>query len=110
MLVDPKRTGVKATIIPWTEPPMDLIDHKWHGPLGAFIQSDRLNPTCWSLCCPGCSQLSGTKPGALWTATKGSFQDVSTLTLRPSIAMGCCGWHGYLNNGVFELELKDGNS
>lgn len=60
------------------------------------------------LACPGCGKVSGMtvgdpKPdngnGATWLMT-GDFPN--GLTLQPSInCVGCCGWHGYLTNGVF---------
>lgn len=62
--------------------------------------------------CPGCGRTGAIraahpKPdngnGATWDITGGSLDDVTTLTLNPSInCVGCCGWHGYLRNGVFE--------
>lgn len=101
--VDPKRTGVKASVIAWTEPPMYLVDHRWYGPIGAFIQRNLANEANnWILCCPGCGQLGSPRHGATWQCTQGSFDDVAALTLSPSIATGCCGWHGYLKNGTFE--------
>lgn len=99
---NPKRTGVKASMISWTEPPLELIDDKWHGPFGAFIDRVGTDASNWLLACPGCGELGSPKTGAKWTIKSGSFADVSTLTLNPSIAKGCCGWHGYLHNGVFE--------
>jgi hypothetical protein len=100
--VDPKRTGVKATMIAWTEPPIEMIDGLWHGPPGAFLDRHGTDPDHWLLCCPGCGQVGAPRDGAHWTATAGSFADVTTLTLSPSILKSCCGWHGYLRNGVFE--------
>ncbi len=62
--------------------------------------------------CPGCGRSGAIraahpKPpngsGATWDITGGSLDDITTLTLSPSInCVGCCGWHGYLKNGVFE--------
>ncbi len=102
MTADPKRTGIKASLVAWTEPPMELISDKWHGPLGAFVDKVGIGPSSWILCCPGCGQMGSPNTGATWQATGGSFEDVTTLTLNPSIAKNCCGWHGYLRNGVFE--------
>lgn len=105
---DPKRTGVKASLIPWNSPPMECPDGRWFGPPGAFMDLVDIGlPNKWVLCCPGCGELGSPRKGASWTATKGSFADVTTLTLRPSIAKSCCGWHGYLNSGVFELQPRD---
>lgn len=97
--VDPKRTGVKASRINWDEPPLYLVDGRWYGPPGSIIVR---GGGTFLLACPGCSQIGAGKDGAKWTPTEGSFEDVTTLTLSPSIAKGCCGWHGYLRNGVFE--------
>lgn len=91
---------IAASMIPWEEPPMELVNDKWYGPRGAFIQGTTL--AHWNLCCPGCGALGGPKDGAVWTITSGSFDDVTTLSLNPSIAKSCCGWHGYLRNGHFE--------
>jgi hypothetical protein len=105
--IDKMRSGVKATMIPWTEPPLYLENSKWHGPPGAFLTREGTGPSSWLLCCPGCGEAGSPRTGAVWTATKGSFDDVSGLTLRPSIQKNCCGWHGYLNSGVFELQMRD---
>ena len=101
--VDPHRSGVKATMIPWTEPPVELIDDRWHGPLGAYLERSGTDPDHWLLACPGCGEIGSPRDGAHWTAVKGSFADVTTLTLMPSIAKSCCSWHGYLVSGVFVL-------
>ena len=101
MDVDPKRTGVKAQRIKWQEPPMYLENDRWHGPLGAMIAGDR-GDGLGLICCPGCGEVGAARDGAKWRATSGSHDDVTTLTLEPSIQKSCCGWHGYLRNGVFE--------
>lgn len=105
IVIDPKRSGVKASRIPWTVPPMFLVPGlggRWHGPPGAFISTVAGKEDHWTLCCPGCGELGSPKDGAKWTVTAGSWIDVTTMTLVPSIAKSCCGWHGYLRNGVFE--------
>ncbi len=59
--------------------------------------------------CPGCGRLGSIrathpKPSVSpsWDITAGSLDDITTLTLTPSIhCQGCCGWHGYLTNGEF---------
>jgi hypothetical protein len=99
---DPKRTGVKASMIQYTEPPIYYDGNRLCGPPGAFINRMEQNLSHWILCCPGCGEAGSPRDGHAWTATQGSFDDVSTLTLSPSIAKSCCGWHGYLRNGVFE--------
>jgi hypothetical protein len=98
---DKQRTGIKASMIPWNEPPLYIDKGLWFGPPGAFIENT--NPDNWRLCCPGCGQVGSPRDGAKWTVESGSWADVTTLTLFPSIAKSCCGWHGYLKNGVFEV-------
>ena len=100
--VDPKRTGVKASLVPYGEPNTYYVNDRLHGPPGAFLDSVGIGVNNWILCCPGCGEAGSPRDGASWQATHGSFSDVTTLTLVPSIAKSCCGWHGYLNNGVFE--------
>lgn len=100
---DPKRTGVKAVASDWTEPPMELIDDKWHAPPGTMIRrGDNGAFAGFLIACPGCGQIGGARDGAKWDVVSGSVEDVTTLSLSPSILKGCCGWHGYLRNGVFE--------
>jgi hypothetical protein len=60
--------------------------------------------------CPGCGRFGGISCGnpkptqsPSWNIEQGTLDDVTSLTLSPSInCVGCCGWHGYLRNGVFE--------
>lgn len=101
--VDPKRTGVPATRITWTEPPVVLYDGRWYGPPGAMIpRVDHASGLNFLICCPGCGQLGTARDGAKWRVVAGTEEDVSTLTVEPSILKNCCGWHGYLRHGVFE--------
>lgn len=102
--IDPKRTGVKASMIPVTFPPCYYSDkNRLCGPPGAYLSRDDTGPNNWVLCCPGCGEAGGPREGAKWQCTQGSFADVTTLTLSPSILCGgCCGWHGYLKAGTFE--------
>lgn len=100
--VDPKRTGVKAARSDWTEPPLECIDGRWYGPPGVMIPRADDHGIQHLICCPGCGQVGAPRDGARWTVTSGSLDDVTTLSLSPSILKNCCGWHGYLRNGVFE--------
>ncbi len=95
--VDPKRTGVRAKLI---------ADFEFDAEPGQCLRNgDRL-----MFACPGCGQWGGVsagtpKPaqGPSWQIVAGTLDDPATLTLAPSInCIGCCGWHGYLKNGVFE--------
>lgn len=100
--VDPKRTGVKAT-------QQDEWPDDCNYQPGAFY---RLKNSTGRLqfACPGCGQLGSIRAGnpkpaetPSWDIVSGTVDDVTTLTLSPSInCVGCCGWHGYLKNGVFE--------
>lgn len=59
--------------------------------------------------CPGCGRVSAIRVGnpkpvesPSWGIEGGSLDDVTKLTLRPSMnCTPCCGWHGYLTDGVF---------
>ena len=54
--------------------------------------------------CPGCgaeSWLPVAPESGGWTLTAGEFATGVGLTLSPSILNRCCGWHGYLRDGVF---------
>ncbi len=106
--VDPKRTGVKAREVP----DMGRADERarFCGEPGDMVRAYRHNATdlLWgfNVACPGCGQFAAvpTFPteGARWEVTGGSVEDVTTLTLSPSILKDCCGWHGHLRAGVFE--------
>ena len=100
---DVTRTGVKASRIKMSDERCEFFDDKWHGPPGSMIrvEGDK-SGTGHIIACPGCGQFGSAREGARWTVQSGSLDDVTTLTLSPSIQKSCCGWHGYLRNGVFE--------
>lgn len=101
---DPRRNGVKAHFGEWTQPPLVCINGRWYGPPGLMIQ--RLDPDSgcnFIIACPGCGELGTARDGAKWQIVSGSEKDVTTLTLEPSILKNCCGWHGYLRNGIFDV-------
>lgn len=60
--------------------------------------------------CPGCGRFGAVTVGhpkptksPSWDIVSGSLEDVTTLTLHPSLnCVGCCKWHGWLRAGVFE--------
>ena len=98
-IAEQRDESVRATRIRWTEPPMYLVNDQWRGPPGAIIlQSDG----SFVLCCPGCGKAGSGRDGARWSVVSGSWDDVSTLSLSPSIQKSCCGWHGYLTLGRFD--------
>lgn len=98
--VDLQRT-VKAVYFDWKA--QDYPEYGEPGLAGKHSE-DHLQ-----FACPGCGRFgairvshpkSGDPPS--WDIMSGSLDDVTTLTLAPSIfCTGCCGWHGYLTAGVF---------
>lgn len=60
--------------------------------------------------CPGCGRFGSIVVSSpknpispSWDLVSGNLDDPKSLTIAPSInCVGCCGWHGYLRNGVFE--------
>lgn len=104
-VTDVKRT-VKATPFDWRA--LDYPDVAEPGQAMRLYPDDNL----LQFACPGCGRCGAIpaahpKPpngnGATWDLVGGTLDDVTTLTLSPSIhCVGCCGWHGYLRNGVFE--------
>ncbi len=98
IVVDPKRTNVKAVL---------LDKFKFHAKPGECqwdAESSRLE-----FACPGCGQWGSISCGhpkparsPSWDITAGSPEDPGSLTLSPSInCIGCCAWHGHLRNGLF---------
>ena len=101
--VDPKRT-VKARNV-------HVFEADGSAPNGIEEEPgvcQRTSPDRLMFCCPGCGLWGGVrathpKESSSWDIIAGSLDDVTTLTLAPSInCIGCCGWHGHLKNGVFE--------
>lgn len=99
-VIDAKRT-VPATPFNWKG-----NDYPDYGEPGA---GGRHAADCYVFACPGCGRFSGITVGhpkpaesPSWDVAAGSLDDVTSLTLMPSInCVGCCGWHGYLRGGVF---------
>lgn len=100
METDNKRTGVKAFVVsdqfsPGGEQP---------GACRYWKEAERL-----MFACPGCGlwgsvRIGNPKPTEKpsWDIVAGTTDDLTTLTLQPSIhCVGCCGWHGHLVKGVF---------
>lgn len=105
---NPTRTGVKAVLIP-DDPDTKWLDRKEPGLMYRTYRQDEKTIASFLIACPGCGEWGGVaigepqrEGGPVWQVTGGSVEDVTTLTLHPSIhCVGCCGWHGYLQNGVF---------
>lgn len=102
--VDPKRT-CKAIQAAHDDPVMQPGHYDFTEP----GKARRLDNDHLLFACPGCG-LTGaivatdpkSKDKPSWKIVGGSLDDVTTLTLDPSIdCIGCCRWHGYLKNGVF---------
>jgi hypothetical protein len=94
-VVDPKRT-VSARLVG---------EFKFDAEPGdCLLEGERL-----MFACPGCGLWGGVnvghpKPaqGPSWDVVKGNPADPAKLSLTPSIhCVGCCGWHGFLTEGVF---------
>lgn len=97
--VDPKRTGLRAT--PAVFVPEDGMLPEYAAP-GSF----EIRKGFVMLACPGCGRVSGMTAGYPKPGTSPSWElsgDPAAPTMAPSInCVGCCKWHGYLRNGVFE--------
>jgi hypothetical protein len=95
--------GIKAVKVEWASPPLECINGRWRGPPGAMTpRQDVDSGLHYVIACPGCGEIGTARDGAKWQVVSGNMDDVTTLTLTPSILKSCCGWHGYLRNGVFE--------
>lgn len=59
-----------------------------------------------AMACPGCGRLAQMRVGNPKPADSPSWLmtgNLPLITLQPSVnCVGCCGWHGYLRNGVYE--------
>lgn len=97
--IDPKRNGVKLQKI------NEWPDDDYCEPGLAINKYDNH----LSFACPGCGKfgsilvgLNKLEPNPSWKVESGTLDELN-LTLSPSIhCIGCCGWHGYLRNGIFE--------
>lgn len=111
--IDKNRT-VKATALPRDGEGWFMEDgtpgamHLQHiGDGGAFVEAGDpgIRHTILIFNCPGCGRFGSipvgrTKPpiGPSWEMSGEGL----ALTLKPSInCVGCCGWHGFLTDGVF---------
>lgn len=114
LTIDPKRTGVKAHLTTADKINVYGEGYDIRGEPGGMIPSvnDQGVIEGFSIACPGCGAWGGIRFVAdehfknPWRVTGGSVDDVTTLTVRNSILKHCCGWHGFLNCGVFELEAR----
>lgn len=108
--VDPKRTGVKARLVPTADQGERTDDGFLCGLPGDMVRTTNQDGSLYGflIACPGCGQYGGIalgdkdNPARNWRVTAGGPEDVTTLSVEPSILIHCCGWHGYLRNGVFE--------
>lgn len=103
-MTDPKRT-VKATRTDDAWPDGDRA-----APGAVFIDRDPTYKDHLLFACPGCGRMGSIRAdkqkhanGPSWQIVAGELTEPESLTLSPSInCVGCCGWHGFLKNGVFE--------
>lgn len=85
-------------------------EDEFASPGAVYVDRDETYKDHLLFACPGCGRMGGiraTSPknvgGQSWEIVGGTLVSPLTLTLSPSIhCVGCCGWHGYLRNGVFE--------
>jgi Family of unknown function (DUF6527) len=95
------------------------INKHWSDVGSQFAEPGQCFDTCENyLCfaCPGCGNIGNIKvgspkpePSPSWNIVAGSVADLEHLTLTPSIlCKGCCGWHGWLVKGVFQLKPPEG--
>lgn len=105
-VIDSKRTNLKATSF---DPNSADDEGFWpdRAEPGAICQHPNLR-SILMIACPGCGHVSGMEVGNPKPANSPSWLiigDVAkpeSVTLEPSInCVGCCGWHGYLRNGVY---------
>jgi len=100
--VDPKRTGVKAVAVP-----AEAGEPKWFRLPGECEPATM--PSHFRFACPGCGdnaaiRCTNPKEASSWLIEAGTLDKPETLTLHPSIhCKGCCGWHGWLKDGVFNI-------
>lgn len=102
----PRFKNVKRTV---AARPVQVFDADGGAPNGMENEpgdSQRLGDRL-ALACPGCAnwiaiRCTNPKEVSSWGILAGSLDDPTTLTLFPSIQLGCCGWHGHLKNGVYE--------
>lgn len=113
-------TNVAAREIPdWPE--HADAQARFHGQPGDMMRTFNADGSLngFLIACPNCGvfgALGINSKQANWTVAKGltnvggvtldagpgDLNDVTTLSLTPSILKRCCGWHGYLRRGVFE--------
>lgn len=103
--VDPRRTNLAA--VPHT---FELDD----GFLPDYAEPGRFELRTYGtgerylvLACPGCGKVAGMAVGDPKPSASPSWLITgppAAPTLHPSVnCVGCCGWHGWLKNGVFAL-------
>jgi len=99
---DPKRTGLKAVPVVFELDDGCLPDY---GEPGNFEL--RLSQGSVLLACPGCGRVSGMSIGNPKPSRSPSWLitgEPSAPTFAPSInCEGCCGWHGHLKAGIYEI-------
>jgi hypothetical protein len=66
-----------------------------------------------AIACPGCGVVHSVAVGVqlslreTWTVVAGDLRDVTTLSLSPSLTFSCCGWMGWLKQGIFIVPNED---
>lgn len=103
------REPVQATFGRFEQEDYCLPDKGVPGQLELDLERNRI-----IMACPGCGHVSSMRVGnpkpadsPSWLITGLLMPDGETMqdtTLHPSVnCIGCCGWHGWLKQGVFAL-------
>lgn len=110
VVVDARRT---AKLIPYAFEEKDIFGSDDDASDGRYQEPGKTQAR-WegslTFACPGCGRVGSIAIGSpkpeekpSWSIDSGDLITLTNLTLSPSIhCVGCCGWHGYLKNGVFE--------
>jgi len=109
IVIDPKRTNVKAFLTTVDKLNTHGKGYDIRSEPGGMIPSvnDQGVIEGFSIACPGCGCWGGIQFVAdehfkdPWRVVGGSVDDVTTLSVKDSILKHCCGWHGYLKDGIF---------
>ena len=97
-VIDARRTGLKATLASLRDLDGGFVEYAQPGD----ISPEQPAPGYLMLACPGCGRVSGMRVGDSAGLGSPSWLFTAGPTLHPSInCVGCCGWHGWLTNGVF---------
>ena len=105
-VIDVKRTvSVLLTDEAWPE-------DGYAAPGSIYLDKDATYKGHLLFACLGCGRMGSIRVGVSkpedkpsWGISAGDLRNPTSLTLFPSIhCVGCCGWHGFLTDGVFKSQ------